>query len=329
MTARPSASSRLRRSEAGNVHPSFAKVTAARYLGYGLMTAFQTREKEAGYLERDCFAEDQRFDLHLRFRAGAEPTVVSALEALGLLGGLGSRARHGMGSIALESIELNGQERFSAPADTRSYRQAVHRLFGNAPDGPNRLAEISEEPPFTAFSAHSRIDALALKPTPYEALDAFALELMRYRGWGQSSKGNKLPDGARSEKRFRDDHDWFRKRNDGWRDNHPGFHPERVVFGLPHNYGKQAQDQVKAVHFERRASPLLLHIHPIGKEFLAVTSFLPAKFLPPGEQIDAGGTPVPVAIDWAIITELLDGKVGNPPRTDAPDRFPGKQRILP
>ncbi|MFB6261366.1 MAG: hypothetical protein ABEK42_11995, partial [Thiohalorhabdaceae bacterium] len=45
----------------------------------------------------------------------------------------------------------------------------------------------------------------------------------------------------------------------------------------------------------RRASPLLLHVHPVGKAFVATGLFLPAQFLP--------GNPEP---DWRPINQFLD-----------------------
>ena len=327
LTVRPTERDRLCSVSKGKVHPSFNDAVAARYLGYGLMVAFQTQAHAAGELIRDCLAEDQRFEVRLRFRDRIEPTVVDAVKALGLLGGLGSRARHGMGSIALEELQLGSTGMFSAPLNAMEYRLQVRGLLGFDETTPGPCRAVAVEPPFTAFWREARIDLLAAAADPYEALDVFAISLMRYRSWGQSARGNRLPGGSLSEKRFQDDHDWYRVT--GWRSGNLDFHPKRAVFGLPHNYGRQPKDHVTPAHFDRRASALLLHIHPVDNKFLAVTTLLPARFLPPGEQIRAGGRVVPVATDWSIITDLLDGKEGNPPTSGAPDRFPGKQGILP
>ncbi|SEH05254.1 type III-B CRISPR module RAMP protein Cmr1 [Candidatus Venteria ishoeyi] len=45
--------------------------------------------------------------------------------------------------------------------------------------------------------------------------------------------------------------------------------PERVVFGLP--LAKQDTEN-------RRASPLFIHIHPVGKQFVILLLYIPAKF---------------------------------------------------
>jgi hypothetical protein len=110
-----------------------------------------------------------------------------------------------------------------------------------------------------------------------------------------------------------------------WRDNHPNFHPKRVVFGLPHNYGKKDWQKVNGEKHERRSSPLLFHVHPVGNTFVGISIYLPARFLPAGEKINAGGTLVPTTIDWPFITDFLDSKVGNPPTTKY--RFPNPSKI--
>jgi CRISPR-associated protein Cmr1 len=56
----------------------------------------------------------------------------------------------------------------------------------------------------------------------------------------------------------------------------------RIGFGLPHNYDRDANR--RAIGFvphggERRASPLLLHIHRLAKgQCISVGTFLPARF---------------------------------------------------
>lgn len=329
MSVRPIGKTKLRIEPKGRLHRQLADVTAARYLGYGLVEPFDGQNTKAGRLLRDCIADDQCFEVRLRFRERAEPTVVEGVKALGLLGGLGSRARHGLGSIALERLASSGGDLLFTPPKSRDdYRAEIRNLLGLHDDSPSPFTRITDEPPFTAFSAGTRIDDLLSAADPYAALDGFALALMHYRSWGQTIRSNLLPGGATSEKRFKDDHDWLRV--NGWRNTRPTFHPERAVFGLPHNYGKREDEQVTAEHFDRRASALLLHVQPIGKkEFLGVTTFLPARFLPPGEQIKAGRNTVPSATDWTVITTLLDGKVGNPPAPNAPNRFQDKKRILP
>jgi CRISPR-associated protein Cmr1 len=120
-----------------------------------------------------------------------------------------------------------------------------------------------------------------------------------------------------SEHRFKEDHDWSK-------DVRPhDFHPRRVVFGLPHNYGPGNRQSVKSEKYERRSSPLIFHVHKIGSEYLGVCTLLKSDFLPEGERINAGGKNVPAKIEWDLLHEFLDGsdKKGNV-------RFANRESVL-
>ncbi len=326
--------------KAPKVHDSFSSKAAARYLGYGLMVAYGRNDgtTKNGQLERGCINENQPFTVKLVFRDKIEDSIVVALKALGLLGGLGSRSRHGMGSITLEALKIDDQEPWACPSTVEKYDEVVKGLFLSA-NGDVKPASVTTEPPFTAFWKKSRIDRLLCKNSCYEVLDKFGEAMLMYRSWGKN--GRVL--GQHHEKRFEDDHDWYIKFNNGWRDSHSDFHPERVAFGLPHNYHKPPQHHVTPENHERRSSPLFFHIHRLSSgSFLGVSIYMPAKFLPSGEKIAAGGkmvrgdyipTLVPSTVNKGkmgdVIVNFLDGKVGNPATKE--DRFPkpDKKAVLP
>lgn len=311
-----------------------AHFATARYLGYGLMTPFTSRDKEtraikksAGQLDRDCINEGKTFTVQLTFKNDEEPSVITALKMLGLIGGLGSRSRHGLGSIALEKIVVDGMETWITPTTQEEYKTRIRELFSLPPS--------QDEPPFTAFFKDSRIDILVSGRTPYSVLDDFGKAMLMYRSWGTSNNdgtGGSTVLHQPSEQRFKDDHDWKYSLGPLF----PNGHPKRVVFGLPHDYGKYPNQKIKAANHERRSSPLIFHIHQLSPNlFVGVSIFLPAKFLPDGEKIKAGYNDVPANVDWSVntvITDFLDGKVGNPPTSK--DRFPAppsgsKVQVLP
>ena len=103
-----------------------------------------------------------------------------------------------------------------------------------------------------------------------ELLDLVGRELVRYRSWGHNGKilGNQID----SEQQFKDDHDLMKRAPQD-----RNAHPRRVAFGLPHNYGRGADDQVgpAASGLDRRASPLFIHMHQCDDTPVAVLSFLP------------------------------------------------------
>ena len=264
----------------------------ARYLGYGVMEAFPSRNKEteAGQLTRSCLAAP--FDVVLRI--GARETrslqsVTPALRLFGLLGGLGSKSRKGYGSTNLTVLEGDGVDRWRAPRTEDEYREELRTLLRHA-KGRHEVPDIS------AFSAHARIKLFESHRTPLEALNAYGEAMVRYRSWGNN---NWILDRERPRRCFTEDHDWMYDRPPS-----PDFHPRRAVFGLPHNYGRRKT--VEPELHDRRASPLLFHVHEIGSRYVGVAVLLRSRFLPKDERIRAGGRKVPAKPDWPVLTKFLD-----------------------
>jgi CRISPR-associated protein Cmr1 len=285
----------------------------ARYLGYGIMEAFasKARGSEAGQLTRGCLLAPFDFTVEMRCRNLDESLRIGleeALRALGLLGGIGSKNRKGYGSLALTELKLNGASVFSAPTTIGELKEAVAGLYarsgiGTTPFGSNGAPPL---PQYTALSERARTILLSAGNArdPLVLLDRVGREMVRYRSWGHN--GTVLHNIPR-EHNFRDDHDLM-KLPPAQRPTHP----RRIVFGLPHNYyfsGARQTEQVGAEGYDRRASPLLIHIHQCGATPVAVLSFLPAQFLPPSVRIDVGGKKVGLVADpllWQPIEDFLD-----------------------
>ncbi len=268
----------------------------ARYLGYGLMEAFasRTRGVEAGQLQRPCLPAPFELRLALRCRQVSEgqiATLTQALKCLGMLGGLGARSRRGYGSMALASLTRDGEPLWQAPSDLDSLGKELSGLLRQAPELPEH----------TAFSKSSRIVLLEGEAgqSALSLLDRMGREMVRYRSWGNNGRvlGN-----IDSEKNFAGDHDLM-KLPPSQRDSHP----ERIVFGLPHNCGRTPDKQVEPAErgLDRRASPLFLHIHQLPAQPVAVVALLPARFLPEGrDRISVGGQSVPMAAPDALYRPL-------------------------
>jgi CRISPR-associated protein Cmr1 len=255
----------------------------ARYLGYGLV------DMAAGRLARSCLQAPFEFQLIVRFKPQtsieAREQVENALVLLGLCGSLGSRSRRGFGSLTLLALADGKTETWHAPSTFFAWKAALDTCLGAKPS-------TCALPQWTALSP-GRSRLLMVRGTEKLALttlDRLGRDFVFFRSWGRNGKVL----GKDSERRFQKDHDLmkspFNRRT----------HPERIVFGLPHNYGKGPEDQTKPAdpNFDRRASPLFLHIHqplaqipPIG-----IVLFLPSRFLPPGrDQIYVGKTKTPLA----------------------------------
>lgn len=242
--------------------------TGARYLGYGLMGAFG---KDAGRLQRSCLVEGQSFTVELLFRPGSTDDdrreMGVALKLLGLLGGLGSRVRRGWGSVALIRMDGAGQD-WQAPGSREDYVKTLKALFEN-----HSCRGLSgAEWPLTAFAKESGV-WVSGEPSSnsLDMLDRLGRAMLNYRGMGRGAdrEVGKQP----ILKQFREDHDWFRK---GAGDVDI---PYRSAFGLPHMYDSKQGIGVVPESSDRRASPLMFHVHKAGPDVFGTTILLPTKFL--------------------------------------------------
>lgn len=293
----------------GSVLENVANRPGARYLGYGVMAA------QTGQLTRSCVIRNAEFTLEVRSRRSINHEVLDALKLLGLLGGLGSKARKGYGSLTLMRLVV-GNTMWEAPATDDSYVRELRSLLSPA-------ATLSDEPPFSAFSKESRVCLLLDGNDPLTVLDTYGLQMQRYRSWGRNGRVNN----NRSEENFESDHGWAK----GTRPR--DFHPERAVFGLPHNYGQGPNLQVTAESYDRRASPLWFHVHDYGSRanprYAGVATVLRAEFLPDGEPINAGGTSVTANPEYGVIDRFLDGCVGHREAKTTDKYFPAARNVLP
>lgn len=270
----------------------------ARYLGYGLMAAFPSARTntQAGQLSRAAFLAPLDFTVQLRASALEEAQLsllLEALIALGTFGGMGSRSRKGYGSLVLQTLTVDGaspclaadEEPLSAPRNARELAGLIAAL--------QKQADRPGLPDYTAFSSGARHVVLSCEECeqPLHLLDLVGREMVRFRSWG--NQGKVLHD-IPSERNFKADHDLMKAPPQARR-----YHPERIAFGLPHNYSKGKTNEVAPAGFDRRASPLFIHIHQCGSRPVAVLSFLPAHFLPSAKGdrapalIDVGGKKIP------------------------------------
>lgn len=239
------------------------------------------------------------FSVALRFRDSAEQddraSVLEALRAFGLLGGLGSRQRRGLGSVAITSV--SGVEKIVIASNRAAYGEQVNRLLAD---------KVTDLPLLTAFSSKSKISFLE-KSNANEALKAMGDELGVYRGWGRDGKVF----GKQAERNFREDHDNMDKAAKG--EAYDAL-PKRLIFGVPHNYrfssGGSVSIQNTALKLQRRASPLFIHVHQFsqGESALGVMLILPAQFLPANDKVEVKGriSKMHAAnLDWAVMEKLL------------------------
>lgn len=215
----------------------------AGFLGYGLDG---TRKKP----EHRTAIKQGHFTVCLGIRSKASDEQIQqlkhALTIWGLLGGLGSRARRGFGSIAIQTLNdrtLNKQtsdEQTFKFSSSDGYFAAIKTVIANIQLAP-------EMPIYTALNEAIAIAKAGQAQDPRRLMDRLGGQYREARK--QAGKGMaKLP------------------------------------FGLPLSGNRGESDEKN-----RRGSPLLMHIHPIANEYIALVTFIPAHFhpdYPKGKQSD-------------------------------------------
>lgn len=192
-----------------------------------------------------------------------------ALFAFGLFGGLGSRARRGFGSCALRSID-GGTLGLVTPRQRSGYEATVRALL-------EPIAAAT--PPYSAFSASSRVDLSTSGATALSALGHGGARMATFRT--EVKADARIAGQVASSEAVREA-------------------PRRASFGLPLPFF--FKDSMTNVVFDagaprpakrdRRASPLILHVHPFPDDpperaFALVHTLLPAPLLPQQDGIAA------------------------------------------
>lgn len=231
-------------------------------------------------------------NFHPRTGVPERKSVEKALFLLGLLGGLGSRARHGFGSTVLTSMTGDRSLTVAIPRDRLRLGLALKQLIEERPNAC---------PPFSAFSSDSRVDLSFLGNSPHDVLGSLGDKKREYRKTsleGDNKRARAVANGNDLDGPI-----------------------ERSIFGLPVQfYFKEDAAKVfvapKISKIDRRATPLLTHIHYLPDEppetrYAAVQTHLPAQFLPTNAQVGVKGRgnsrsfPSKV-LSQTVITTFLD-----------------------
>jgi CRISPR-associated protein Cmr1 len=284
----------------------------ARYLGYGLMEAFDGKNTKGGRLTRPCIAAPFAFTVRIAFRKDVGDQEIeeikNALKLLGLCGGLGSRSRRGWGSLTLTKLENeHGDAIWNAPTTFDEFVSKIKEIVVSQERGG-----AGSLPEWTAFATgHSKVVLLQDSfKSPLETLAAMGRDFVFFRSNGRENDktGNReVLNNPIAEMPFKADHDLMKHPNTP-----NGQHPARIVFGLPQNY-THPNSSVAPKDFDRRASPLFFHVHQVNGDDhpIGVLTFLPSVFLPAGSnQISVKGTDVPLGqngegLFWNPIEEFL------------------------
>ncbi len=263
--------------------PRLAGLGLQYLLGQGLYNFNEGLLRDAiteGNIRIDCV-------LHPSITQIQKEQLEQALLIFGLLGGLGSRARKGFGSVAISYIN---SEKYPAPRNKEELLSTLKQLKQN-------VITVGK-PPFTAFSNLSRIDlSLFGKDTPLSLLQAAGIEQLKERSWGRNNTNERselhgqhilgsYPNEIQAEQNHTQSHDLMEEVGRGIP---PTNMPEKAVFGLPQNYRFSNTNDVdfslKENNQSRRASPLFIHLHSLPTENILIHTVLPAVFLQEGATL--------------------------------------------
>lgn len=247
-------------------------------------------------------------ELTLSFKPGADEKDIASVKqaaiALGILGGLGSRSRKGLGSLSIQEIgEKENSQKFTT-------QQAVVEFIGTLD------FSAASDAPLSALSKDTRLDISIAGNDAVKVLQQVGNEQQLYRGYGRKNPrtGQHEVNGQAARQLFKSDHDDALAATQG-----QGLQklPARAVFGLPHNYFFSSTGTGVNINPEdegRRASPLFIHIHALeGNQFIAIQTLLQSMFLPTGVSIDVKpqrGRAQNLrnnSVDYAVIHRYLDG----------------------
>lgn len=236
----------------------------------------------------------------------AKNALVDAMALIGLLGGLGARARRGFGSLAVTHLRAGETDIIPArPMDIAAYGALIETHLGNERH-PGR-------PPYSALSEEFCFQICAEAEDARELMNDIGWAFQIFRSYGQNISGGehqhiKIENGQRLALEAGDAKPWYRAK---FKADHDDFYERviksknagetafdnRAVFGLPHNYYKTEVGWDKAdlaappntPQARRRASPLVFHFHQVGTSVVFVASVIESDFAPVDAYLRVGG----------------------------------------
>ena len=162
--------------EKGNQFPG------STFLGFGL---FESGKNEDLKEHREGIKENNEFKLQLDFKpstpANDIESIEQALHTLGLIGGLGSRARRGFGSLILTELQHNTSELQRFSYTQQEYQQKIGELLA-------QYQQIRDYPPYTALSNQSQFKLLCTDKDARRAHNNMGNQYKNHRSTFDSNK---------------------------------------------------------------------------------------------------------------------------------------------
>jgi CRISPR-associated protein Cmr1 len=112
-------------------------------------------------------------------------SIEQVLYVFGLLGGLGSRARRGFGSVSLTEFQRNKEAVKNLSYTKQQYQQVIDELLAE-------YQKVIEYPPYTVFSKKSLFKFITINTDARQVHNKIGLEYKNFRlGFKKSDKSKK------------------------------------------------------------------------------------------------------------------------------------------
>lgn len=270
------------------------KEDASRYLGYGLTETGANRFGKA-------VGSGPKFSIQLILKDQSWPEkqeYVDTLKLFGLFGGLGYRSRRGFGSVTLQKLWIDGEDRpLPNAADAYGLLFNEEGLLSGCP----AVTKAPEYSSFVKTTGFCRVVLINHPTTPFttgmNALDAVAKKFRELltspvQGQARRQKGREVRT---------DDASWA----------YMGL-PRKYAFNSPEHNPGVIDKKSSLKELERRASPLFFHVYQAAMgDYRVVAILFKSRFLPDGYGVHAANSatteplPSPPANGYAWIDEWL------------------------
>ncbi len=291
-----------------------------QYLAYGCIEYRSKKDHPDNwglFLSRPCFApeEKSRVQLDWLFRGRdaeedeAERMLTRAVSAWLLLGGLGSKARNGFGSLRVIHFAGNlasDSDANGTPRNREDLHERIRLLLETAQTTVPRARSWAHLGP----SASIYLGAVA-HDSWYGALALAGGWIMAYRRRYGYPGDSRQRNGSSIANR---DYTWAKPHAKNPR----GGLPDRAGLGLPLPFVKKGpsgkegetatwwQGETQEPVDKRRASPLHLHIAHVAEGYIPVFAHLPSQFLPDGAELAYTGHTSPAQRPKAAQLGIVD-----------------------
>ncbi len=160
------------------------------FLGFGILESGKEVDGDfRPHREGITEIKDNKFTLRLDFKLNTSQEDIDSIEQVlyvfGLLGGLGSRARRGFGSVSLTEFQRNKEAVKNLSYTKQQYQQVIDELLAE-------YQKVIEYPPYTVFSKKSLFKFITINTDARQVHNKIGLEYKNFRlGFKKSDKSKK------------------------------------------------------------------------------------------------------------------------------------------